>query len=251
MFGGSKLQASGLQKRPLATAKQHLIACRNRAQTYPQKLPNVPSEFLEKISLFLSPAALVWWFQAASIRLAEGPLATAKQHLIACRNRAQTYPQKLPNAPSEFIEKIYLFLSPAPVAWWLQAASIRLAEGPLATAKQHLIACRNRAQTYPQKLPNAPSEFLEKISLFCFLQLLFGGSKLQASGLQKRPLATAKQHLIACRDRAQTYPQKLPNAPSEFLEKISFSVSCSSCLVAPSCKHQACRRDPSPQQNST
>ena len=40
--------------------------------TFPQKLTNVPSEFLEKISLFLSPAALVWWLQAASIRLAEG-----------------------------------------------------------------------------------------------------------------------------------------------------------------------------------
>ena len=72
LFGGSKLQASCLQKGPLATAKQHLIACRNRAQTYPHKLPNAPSEFLEKISLFLSPAALVWWLQAASIRLAEG-----------------------------------------------------------------------------------------------------------------------------------------------------------------------------------
>ena len=123
---------------------------------------------------------------------------------------------------------------------------------PFATAKQHLIACRNRAQTYPQKLPNVPSEFLEKMSVFfCLLQLLFGGSKLQASGLQNGPFATAKQHLIACRNRAQTYPQKLPNVPSEFLEKISFSVSCSCCLVAPSCKHQPSRTDPSPQQNST
>ena len=134
----------------------------------------------------------------------------------------------------------------------LQASGFQ--KGPFATAKQHLIACRNRAQTYPQKLPNAPSEFLEKtLSLFfCLLQLLFGGSKLQASGFQKGPFATAKQHLIACRNRAQTYPQKLPNAPSEFLEEIYlFFVSCSSCLVAPSCKHQASRRDPSPQQNST
>ena len=77
MFGGSKLQASGLQKGPLATAKQHLIACRNRAQTYPQKLPNAPSEFLEKISLFLFPAAVVWWLQAASIRLPEGTLSSS------------------------------------------------------------------------------------------------------------------------------------------------------------------------------
>ena len=102
---------------------------------------------------------------------------------------------------------------------------------------------RNRAQTYPQKLPNAPSEFL---------QLLFGGSKLQASGLQKGPLATAKQHLIACRNRARTYPHKLPNAPSEFLEKISLFFCLLQLLFGvPSCKHQACRSDPSPQQNST
>ena len=117
-----------LAEETLATAKQHLIACRNRAQTYLQKLPNAPSEFLEKISRFLSPAPVAWWLQAASIRLAEGPLATAKQHLIACRNRAQTYLQKLPNAPSEFLEKISRFLSPAALVWWLQAASIRLAE---------------------------------------------------------------------------------------------------------------------------
>ena len=47
------------------------------------------------------------------------------------------------------------------------------------------------------------------------------------------------------------FPQKLPNLPSEFLVEISFSVSCSCCLVAPSCKHQGSRTDPSPQQNST
>ena len=185
---------------PFATAKQHLIACRNRAQTYPQKLPNAPSEFLEKIYLFLSPAALVWWLQTASIR-----------HLIACRNRAQTYPQKLPNAPSEFLEKISLFLSPVCLLQLLFGSSKLQAsgfqKGPFATAKQHLIACRNRAQTYPQKLPNAPSEFLEKISLFLspvsLLQLLLGGSKLLASGFQKGPFATANQHLIPCRNRTQ------------------------------------------------
>ena len=127
-----------------------------------------------------------------------------------------------------------------------------------ATAKQHLIACRNRAQTYPQKLPNAPSEFLAQISLFlspvCLLQLLFGGSKLQASGFQKGPFATAKQHLIACRNRAQTYPQKLPNAPSEFLENIYLFLSPAALvwwLQTASIRLQASRRDPSPQQNST
>ena len=173
----------------------------------------------------------------------------AKQHLIACRNRAQTYPQKLPNVPSEFLEKKYFSVScSCCLVSKLQASGLQ--NGPFATAKQHLIPVRNRAQTYPQKLPNVPSEFLEKkyFSVSCSCCLV---SKLQASGLQNGPFATAKQHLIPVRNRAQTYPQKLPNVPSEFLEKVSFFVSCSCCLVAPSCKHQASRTYPSPQQNST
>ena len=194
MFGGSKLQASGFQKEPFATAKQHLIACRNRAQTYPQKLPNAPCEFLEKIYLFLFFSFLQLLSGSSKLQASgfqKGPFATAKQHLIACRNRAQTYPQKLPNAPCEFLEKIYLFLFFSFLQLLsgsskLQASGFQ--KGPFATAKQHLIACRNRAQTYPQKWP----------------------------------FATAKQHLIACRNRVQTYPQKLPNAPSEFLEKSFF-----------------------------
>ena len=255
MFGSSKLQASGFQKGPFATAKQHLIACRNRAQTYPQKLPNAPSEFLEKMSVFFCLLQLLFGgakLQASALQ--NGPFATAKQHLIACRNRAQTYPQKLPNVPSEFLEKMSVFFCLLQLLFGgckLQASALQ--NEPFATAKQHLIACRNRAQTYPQKLPNAPSEFLGKFYIFlffCFLQLLSGSSKLQASALQNEPFATAKQHLIACRNRAQTYPQKLPNAPSEFLEKISFSVSCSCCLVASGCKQQASRTDPSPHQNS-
>ena len=158
LFGGSKLQASALQNGPFATAKQHLIACRNRAQTYPQKVPNAPSEFLEKSIFFCLLQLLFGGSKLQASGFQKGPFATAKQHLIACRNRAQTYPQKVPNVPSEFLEKISLFLSPAAVVWWLQVAS--------ATAKQHLIACRNRAQSYPQKVPNVPSEFREKIYLF-------------------------------------------------------------------------------------
>ena len=134
----SKLQASGFQKGPFATAKQHLIACRNRAQTYPQKLPNAPSEFLEKkiFSLFFCLLQLLIGgskLQASNFQ--KRPFATAKQHLIACRNRAQTYPQKLPNAPSECLEGFFLFLSPAALVWWLQTASIRLPEGALRHSK--------------------------------------------------------------------------------------------------------------------
>ena len=141
LFGGSKLQASGFQKGPFATAKQHLIACRNRAQTYPQKLPNAPFwiPWKKLFSLFFCLVQLLFGsckLQASGFQ--KGPFATAKRHLIACRNRAQTYPQKLPNAPSEFLEKISLFslfLSPAAVVWWLQAASIRLPEGTLRHSK--------------------------------------------------------------------------------------------------------------------
>ena len=140
------------QKWPFATAKQHLIACRNRAQIYPQKLPNATSEFLEKIYLFcllqlLSGGAkqhLIACRNRAQTYPQKWPFATAKQHLIACRNRAQIYPQKLPNAPSECLEKIYLFLSPTAVVWWLQTASIRLPEGTFATAKQLWKTCSHR-----------------------------------------------------------------------------------------------------------
>ena len=127
-----------------------------------------------------------------------------------------------------------------------------LQNGPFATAKQHLMACRNVMQTYPQKLPNVSSKFLRKCFFFCLLQLLFGSSTLQASGRQNGPFATAKQDLIACRNCVQTYPEKLPNVLSEFLEKnVLFLPPCSCCLVAPSCKHQASRTDTSPQQSST
>ena len=73
-------------------AKQHPIACRNRAQTYPQKLPNVPSEFLEKKNL--SPAAVVWWLQAASIRLPERTL----RHSKTAPNRV---PKRCSNLPTK------------------------------------------------------------------------------------------------------------------------------------------------------
>ena len=214
------------------------------ATAYPQKLPNVPSEFLRKNAscscCLVAPSSeasvsatakqhliacrvlklIVWWLHAASI--SSRTVATAKQDLIACRNCVQTYPEKLPNVLSEFLEKNVLFLPPAAVVWWPQAASIRPPERTL----HHSKAAPN-FQTYPQNIRNVPSEFLDKMSFFCLL--LFGGSKLQASSLQNGSFATAKQHLIAYRNRVQTYSR----------------------LVAPSCKHQASRTDPSPQQNST
>ena len=70
----------GPQKRPFAKEKQNLIACRRSTQTYSQKSPNYPqkgpkivSGFPPKNSLFVPPAAVVWWSQAASELLEKYP----------------------------------------------------------------------------------------------------------------------------------------------------------------------------------
>ena len=111
-------------------------------------------------------------------------------------------------------------LSPAAVVWWLQAASIRPPERALRHRKRAPNCVPKPCSNLPTKTAKRPFWISKKNILFYLLQLLFGGSKLQASGLQNGPFATAKQHLIACPNRAQTYPQKFPNVPSEFLKKI-------------------------------
>ena len=98
---------------------------------------------LEKVfyfaaSFFLVVVVVAVVVVAASIRPPERTLRHSKTAPNCGRNRAQTYPQKLPNAPSEFLEKISLFLSPAALVWWLQTASIRrirLPEGTLRHSK--------------------------------------------------------------------------------------------------------------------
>ena len=174
LFGGSKLQASGLQNGPLATAKQHLIACRNRVQTYPEKLPNVPSEFLEKMSLFSASCSCC--LVAPSCKHIRPPERTLRH------SAGLNLPAKIPSRPFSIPRQVSLFyLQLLFGGSKLQASGLQ--NGPFATAKQHLIACRNVVQAYPQKLPNVPSEFQEKMSFVCLLQLLFGGSKLQAWSL--------------------------------------------------------------------
>ena len=104
------------------------------------------------------------------------------------------------------------------------------------------------------KLPNVPSEFLEKISFSasCSCCLVAPSCKHQACiRLPERTLRHSKTAPNCVPKPCSNLPTKTVNVPSEFLEKISFSVSCSCCLVAPSCKHQASRTHPSPQQNST
>ena len=170
--GGSKLQASGFQNGPLATAKQHLIACRNRVQTYPEKLPNVPSEFLEKMSLFSASCSCC--LVAPSCKHIRPPERTLRH------SAGLNLPAKTPSRPFSIPRQVSLFYLLQLLFGGSKLQASGLQNGPFATAKQHLIACRNVVQAYPQKLPNVPSEFQEKMSFVCLLQLLFGGSKLQA-----------------------------------------------------------------------
>ena len=216
LFGGSKLQASGLQNGHFTTAKQHRIFKLIDKISLTSLL-----KFLDKMSFFLPP--VVWWLQAASIkppertlrhsktapncvpkpcsnlftsggsklqasRFQNGPLATAKQHLIACRNRVQTYPEKLPNVPSEFLEKMSLFS--ASCSCCLVAPSCKHIRPPERTLRH------SAGLNLPAKIPSRPFSIPRQVSLFYLLQLLFGGSKLQASGLQNGPFTTAKQHRI-------------------------------------------------------
>ena len=173
--GGSKLQASRFQNGPLATAKQHLIACRNRVQTYPEKLPNVPSEFLEKMSLFSASCSCC--LVAPSCKHIRPPERTLRH------SAGLNLPAKTPSRPFSIPRQVSLFYLLQLLFGGSKLQASGLQNGPFATAKQHLIACRNVVQAYPQKLPNVPSEFQEKMSFVCLLQLLFGGSKLQAWSL--------------------------------------------------------------------
>ena len=87
------LPSSALQKRPFAKEIQNLIAWRRSAQTYSQKSPNyprkepkIPSEFPEKNSIFLSPAAVDWWSQAASELLEKNTFGVVLVLVVACTN---------------------------------------------------------------------------------------------------------------------------------------------------------------------
>ena len=156
----------------------------------------------------------VWWLQAASITLPERTPRHSKTAPNCVPKPCSNLSRKLPNVPSEFLEKMSLFS--ASCSCCLVAPSCKHIRPPERTLRH------SAGLNLPAKIPSRPFSIPRQVSLFYLLQLLFGGSKLQASGLQNGPFATAKQHLIACRNVVQTYPQKLPNVPSEFQEKMSF-----------------------------
>ena len=118
------------------------------------------------------------------------------------------------------------FLSPAAV-WWLQAASIRLPEGTLRHSKTAPNCVPKPCSNLPTKSAYRPFWIPRKYIFFCLLQLLFGGSKLQASGLQNGPFATAKQHLIPDgRTSPRIAPKKSPTSLLKPIENDDFGYFC-------------------------
>ena len=123
----------------------------NRPQNRTEKLPNVPSEFLEKMSLpFSQPFPL---FQspisspaaAAAVAAVNRRVARAPPGIKTARhgrtNRPQNRTEKVPNVPSEFLEKMSfsqpfpLFQSPisSPAAAAVAAVNRRVARAPPGT----------------------------------------------------------------------------------------------------------------------
>ena len=185
----------------------------NRPQNCTEKLPNVPSEFLEKKSfsqlfpLFQSPisspaaaAAAAAAVAAVNRRVARAPPGT-KTARHGRTNRPQNRTEKLPNVPSEFLEKMSfsqpfpLFQLPisSPAAAAVAAANRRVARAPPST-KTARHGRANRPQNRTEKVSNVPSEFLEKMSFsqpFPLFQSAISSPAAAAAAAANRRVARA------------------------------------------------------------
>ena len=173
-----------LQNRRVARAPPGTKTARhgrtNRPQNRTEKVPNVPSEFLEKMSfsqpfpLFQSPISSP--AAAAAVAAVNRGVARAPPGTKTARhgrtNRPQNRTEKVPNVPSEFLEKMSfsqpfpLFQSPisSPAAAAVAAANRRVARAPPGT-KTARHGRTNRPQNRTEKVPNVPSEILELLLL--------------------------------------------------------------------------------------
>ena len=158
-----------------------------------EKVPNVPSEFLEKMSfsqpfpLFQSPHQLTCLLLLLLLLLL--PKSTSRHQNSRCCCCRCCCSEKVPNVPSEFLEKclfLNLFhffnLPPAHLLLLLPkstsrhqtavaaaAANRRVARAPPGT-KTARHGRTNMPQNRTEKVPNVPSEFLEK-NVFLFPNL--------------------------------------------------------------------------------
>ena len=133
-----------------------------------------------------------------------------------------------------FSQPFPLFQSPisSPAAAAAVAAvNRRVARAPPGT-KTARHGRTNRPQNRTEKLPNVPSEFLEKMSLpfsqpFPLFQSPISSPAAAAVAAVNRRVARAPPGIKTARhgrtNRPQNRTEKVPNVPSEFLEKMSFS----------------------------
>ena len=209
----------------------------NRPQNRTEKVPNVPSEFLEKMSFsqpfplfqssISSPAAAAA-VAAANRRVARAPPGT-KTARHGRTNRPQNRTEKLPNVPSEFLEKMSfsqpfpLFQSPisSPAAAAAAAANRRVRKEHLPAPKQQGTEGRTgpriRRKTFSQPF---------RLFQFPLFQSSISSPAAAAAAANRR-VARAPPGTKTGRhgrtNRPQNRTEKVPNLSSEFLEKKSFS----------------------------
>ena len=168
-------------------------------QNRTEKVPNVPSEFLEKMifsqpfPLFQSPISLPA-AAAANRRVARAPPGT-KTARHGRTNMPQNRTEKVPNVPSEFLEKMF-FSQPFPL----------FQSQPLQLFQSHQLTC---CCCCPKAAPGTKTAI--------------------AAAAANRKVARAPPGIKTARHGRTNMPQnrteKVPNVPSEFLEKMFFSES--------------------------
>ena len=188
-------------------------------QNRPEKVPKVPSEFLEKMifsqpfPLFQSPISSPAAVAAAANRRVARAFPGTKTARHGRTNMPQNRTEKVPNVPSEFLEKIFfsqpfpLFQSqPLPLfqshqltcccccpkaapgtktAIAAAAANRKVARAPPGT-KIARHGRTNMPQNRTEKVPNVPSEFLEKKIFFPNLFRFFNPISPPAAAANRR-----------------------------------------------------------------
>ena len=189
------------------------------SQKWPEKLLNVASETLEKTFFSLPLASLSCRFEAFNLAtlqrataLLMGTTRNAETPPNFAPKTSQKWPEKLPNVASETLEKTIFGLPLASPSCRFEAfnlATLQRATALLMDTTRNAETPANFApktpQKWPEKLPNAASETLEKKQFLGCLWRSFPvalkPSTLQLCNAQQlywwTPLETLKHHLIS------------------------------------------------------
>ena len=203
------------------------------------KVPNVPSESLEKDAFFCSGHCC----HCQAPNCSSQPLATPLRHTKTAPNfvpkRRPKRTAKVPNVPSESFEKDDFFCS----GRCCHCQAPNCSSQPLATPLRHTKTPPNfvpkKRPKRTTKVPNVLSESIEKDAFFCSGRCCH----CQAPNCSSQPLATPLRHTKTPPNfvpkRRPKCTAKVPNVPSESLEKDAFFCSGRCChCQAPNCSFQ-------------